>query len=354
MTGILDVSPKHSNTTLTEAKDYQSVSGRTLCLAVGGDGRLYAGTYSGVWRSDDGGKTFTQSTRPQRATFEVARALGGYEVYDVAVSPVDPDVVLAVTRYDLRSVPRQGIYRSTDGGNRWVLVHQFPQFPTRAGQLVWTNRDAVYAAWGSSIAISRDGGASFIDSIPWGSESGAAYHVVGEDGKRVYALGNSRMWVSLDGGSSWQLDLGLVPAPSGQATGDAQSNAPRVLAAAQGSLHGLLLITDPGTDRSYGLATTTHSTPPGSHPGMPFRSRTLIRIVATTSLARRRRTYCFSARNRGSMSRMASRELAATGTCSTRIEASTLAASLTRPLCLGGRHPVTTTLFPIPADEPFT
>src|SRR5438552_1261830 len=60
-----DVSP----TTTTFPKDLQhSVSGRIMSLTVSSDGqrqRLYAGTFSGVWRSKDGGDTWDQLTRPQ-------------------------------------------------------------------------------------------------------------------------------------------------------------------------------------------------------------------------------------------------------------------------------------------------
>src|SRR5258705_253580 len=83
--------------------------------------------YANVFRSDDGGRTFTQCIRPQPAAgqFDVAGALNGSEVFDLAVSPVDSNVVVAVTRYDVRSAPRHGIYRSIDGGISWTLVHQF-------------------------------------------------------------------------------------------------------------------------------------------------------------------------------------------------------------------------------------
>ena len=253
MTQILDVSPKRSNTDLTEDRDYQSVSGRMLSVAVGTGGRLYAGTYANVWRSDDGGRTFTQCTRPQPPVgqFDVPGALGGREVFDLAVSPDDSNVVLAITRSDLRSTPRHGIYRSSDGGDTWTLVHQFPGLPTAAGQIVWpvSDRRVVYAAWGTSVAVSRDGGNTFVDTMPWGSQSGAAYHVaVGfafAAPAPVYALGNSRIWVSFDRGNNWRLDGGPVPSPSGGATGEAQSNAPSVLVTLPGQSQTVLLITDP-------------------------------------------------------------------------------------------------------------
>jgi hypothetical protein len=44
-----------------------SASGRITALALGGtDGsRMYAGSFAGVWRSDDGGRTWFQLSWPQ-------------------------------------------------------------------------------------------------------------------------------------------------------------------------------------------------------------------------------------------------------------------------------------------------
>src|SRR5262245_16873897 len=65
---IEDVSPKIDNFPVT-ADLQHSYAGRMLCLAVSSDGeRLYAGGFSGVWRSDDGGTTWRQLTRPQPAS----------------------------------------------------------------------------------------------------------------------------------------------------------------------------------------------------------------------------------------------------------------------------------------------
>src|SRR6476660_1457464 len=105
-----------------------SVSGRMLSLAVSllGD-RLYAGTVSGVWRSDDGGTNWFQLVRPQPLPSEtdVIGALGGPDVYDLAVSPLDKDVVFAATGGDTHVTLRNGVYRSLNGGSIWRLVHRF-------------------------------------------------------------------------------------------------------------------------------------------------------------------------------------------------------------------------------------
>jgi hypothetical protein len=238
MTKIEDVSPTWSNTTITESSTLQSVQGRMLSLACSADGRrVYTGTYSGVWRSDDEGRTFRQLIRPQPAPdqFGVPGELGGWEVYDLAVSPADPDVLVAVTRYDLRQVALHGVYRSVDGGESWALVHQFPGLPTSAGQIIWAPDDPnlVFAAWGTSIAISQDAGVTFTDFKPWAPAGGAAFHLacsLNFDGLRtVYALGDRQLWFTQDLGTNWQLYPLIVPVEAGGRDSEAFGNCPSVM-----------------------------------------------------------------------------------------------------------------------------
>ena len=143
-----------------------SVSGKVLSLTVSADGqRLYAGTFSGVWRSDDGGATWHQLTRPQPplGTNSVPGALMVPTVFDVVVSPANKDVVLAATAHDTRvpSASKNGIYRSNDGGDSWSLVHQFNcENSPGVGQVVFAPDDPnlLFAAGGCAIARSTDGG----------------------------------------------------------------------------------------------------------------------------------------------------------------------------------------------------
>ena len=146
-----------------------SVSGRTLSLTVSADGeRLYAGTFSGVWRSDDGGAEWHQLTQPQPPSGinVVPGALRVPNVFDVVVSLANKDVVLAATTDDTRvpSKSKNGIYRSNNGGDSWRLVHQFKcpvsSHSGAVGQIVFApdNPKLVYAAGGCAIAISKDGG----------------------------------------------------------------------------------------------------------------------------------------------------------------------------------------------------
>lgn len=171
-TRCVDVSPTIETFSPNIGENSQrSISGKILSLAASDDGqRLYAGAYSGVWRSDDKGETWTQLTRPQPpvGTHEVPGALMVPNIFDLAVSPANKDEVLAATSGDTR-VPSQlrngnGIYRSSDGGNSWDLAHRFvcPASPHGGpvGQIAFAPDDSrlVYAAGGCAIAISVDGG----------------------------------------------------------------------------------------------------------------------------------------------------------------------------------------------------
>jgi hypothetical protein len=94
---IDDVSPAdYTNLGLGLAD--QSVSGKTLCVALSSDGtRAYVGCHSSIWRSDDGGNTWwhPEWPEPPALSFDVPGALPSLNVYDVAISPPNNDVVFA-------------------------------------------------------------------------------------------------------------------------------------------------------------------------------------------------------------------------------------------------------------------
>ena len=347
---ITDVSPRKSNTNLTDIN--HSAIGRMLSIACSPDGEtLYAGSYSNLWKSNDGGKHWEQLAWPQPPPeqYDAPGAIGGWCVVDIAASlgwRVDkhprfladltgdgkasivgfgdcgvwtslgngdgtfqlPNVVLAnfgheagswrvdqhprfladltgdgkasivgfgdagvwtakgdgqggfadaqfvlenfgngqtvlaITRND-RVKNSRGIWRSTDGGASWTKVHQFPMLPGRreaVGQLEWAagSDHLVYAAGGTSLAISKDGGASFQDVFPWGTAPAASVHhvAVWQNAPAdftpavIYALGTSTMYVSFDGGASWMRDKGTLPDEvGGPVSSVANGSTPKVM-----------------------------------------------------------------------------------------------------------------------------
>jgi hypothetical protein len=217
---ITDISPRANTFTSgawsAPAGWRQSPSGRTLSLAVAADGRrLYAGSYAGVWRSDDAGATWRQMTRPQPPVDQtnVPGALAVPDVWDVVVSPADNNLVLAATANDSRVQSKNGIYRSTDGGETWSLAHQFA-CPNGGpvGQVMFAPDDPnlVYAAGGCKLGISTNSGQSWQER----TLSHTVWHVAAAplqgSVRTVYAAGDSAISRSSDGGQVWTRDLGAA------------------------------------------------------------------------------------------------------------------------------------------------
>ena len=186
-------------------------SGRITALSLAANGsRMYAGSFAGVWRSDDGGRNWFQLTRPQPGLgvveAEVPGALLAPHVFDLVASPTDPDVVLVSAVDSQFRISKDGVYRTADGGASWTLV-----LPTTAVcniAFAPDNGKLAYAALGYVIAISQDAGATWTYQ---GAAGVYASHIaVGPlepDGKRrVYAEGYNTIWCSTDGGATWTQD----------------------------------------------------------------------------------------------------------------------------------------------------
>jgi hypothetical protein len=179
-----------------------------LALVPGTPPVLYAGTgegfYNGdailgqgIYKSVDGGVSFQR----------LAATAGWGYVNRIAVSPADPNVVLAATRSP------GGIHRSTDGGATWTLVRS----ATACMQVVFDPNDAqrlvadVYESSQHRVVRSTNGG------LTW---TNAASGLTGQSGiggrielayaasapGTVYAscgTGGGQIWRSTDGGANW-------------------------------------------------------------------------------------------------------------------------------------------------------
>ncbi len=200
----------------TSGQDWKpmNVTTKAACRVLYG-----AAPKAGVWRSDDYGNTWRQPTRPQPALgMTTVDGLKAPTVLDVAVSPTDPDVVLAAVRDDQRiDGAGGGIYYSANAGRSWKIVYQGKDSSGKyyeASQIRFAPDDPklVYAAVGTGIVVSTDAGASWKPVIIPSLGSNRIWHIaIGPDqitGRRLYACGDGKMWHSADGGKSWRQDAG--------------------------------------------------------------------------------------------------------------------------------------------------
>jgi hypothetical protein len=177
---------------------------------------------------------------------------------DVAVSPVDPHIVLAMTAND-RTGPTgdKGIWRSQDGGSTWTKVHGFPPADA-AGQFAWaTDGTLVLAAGGSSLAVSHDGGATFQDVVIQRVNHVAIAPFSSAAAPIAYALGDDTIFVSSDGGATWIPDQGILPDNIGGAVGFANSQAPSVMVVSPRSPLELFLVGNSAGGQTIGPIAAT-------------------------------------------------------------------------------------------------
>jgi photosystem II stability/assembly factor-like uncharacterized protein len=223
---ITDVGPNLTSFPRRPANDNHSSTGRITTLVLGADGsRMYAGSFAGVWRSDDAGATWSPLTWPQEpftVQGEIEGALYAPHIFDLAASPVDPDVVLVCALDSQYADGRDGIYRTADGGATWALVFKSletcnivfaPDDPQLIYAVTTRHTTAKPPRNFGVVAISSNAGANWsVKTLPLDT---SLWHVaVGPleaDGKRrVYGVGDGVVWYSTDGGQSWRKDRGVV------------------------------------------------------------------------------------------------------------------------------------------------
>ena len=158
------------------------------------------GPGSGIWRSADGGDTWTPlASRERRAPGLPEGTLGHIAV---AVSPADSRRVYAL----IESAEGGGLYRSHDRGETWTWVSAEPQLlvrPWYLGHLVADPQDAdtVYVP-GRKLWKSRDGGRSWsqLNTTYWDQQD---LWLDPRDPRRMILGNDGGAAISLDGGGTW-------------------------------------------------------------------------------------------------------------------------------------------------------
>ncbi len=216
------------NTWLAAADKYFGGSIGAIAVSESNPDVVYVGTGEydirgnvsagdGVWKTADGGRTWT--SLGLAATQQIAR---------IRVSPTNPDIAyVAALGHVYGPNPERGIYKTSDGGKTWSLV-LFRNDSAGAGDLAMDpgNPDVLYAAFwqvrrtpwslvsggaGSGLFKTTDGGAHWTElthnpGLPAGLWGNSGVTVSPANPRRVWALieaDSGGVFRSDDAGATW-------------------------------------------------------------------------------------------------------------------------------------------------------
>ena len=150
------------------------------------------GAGSGLWKSTDGGDTWT------RLSEGLPKLMGKI---GVSVSPANPDRVYAIVEAE-----NGGLYRSDDAGKTWRLANGDRLIQTRSWYYMHitadpTNADAVWVS-NAPLLRSIDGGRSF-SVVPATHGDNHGVWVNPRDSRYVINANDGGASISLNGGKSW-------------------------------------------------------------------------------------------------------------------------------------------------------
>jgi photosystem II stability/assembly factor-like uncharacterized protein len=166
-------------------------------------GTIYAGTYkSGIYRSDDYGMNWRASNGTE---------LWNKIVYDIEIDPRNPSIIFASTR--ISGSIRGYLYKSTNGGETWSLVHSLPaDYAYDVDIAPWDSNTILVAYHNrSGYFISTNGGASFrtrngalTEPEPWQIAMDPVYPGLVYGGHKEERFPERSAYVSYNSGNDWQ------------------------------------------------------------------------------------------------------------------------------------------------------
>jgi photosystem II stability/assembly factor-like uncharacterized protein len=190
----LTMDPKNPDLLFAALWDFRR---KAWTFRSGGDGP-HAPSGSGLFRSEDGGKTWSELTEKTHTGLP-AKPWGRVEV---VVAPSDSKIVYAMVESD-----KSALFRSSDGGKTWEARDRSQGMiwrPFYFGRLVVdpANAERLFKA-GGGLIVSEDGGKSFSYSGGGGHGDWHDVWIDPENPKHVFAGDDGGLWLSYDGGNRW-------------------------------------------------------------------------------------------------------------------------------------------------------
>ncbi len=160
-------------------------------------GMSSGGVHSAIYKSTDGGATWTNLMKTARGL--PAGAIGKI---GVAVSPAKPSRVWAIIEHD-----SGGVYRSDDAGASWTYINRDRKLRQRAwyySQIIADPKDTnVVYALNVGFYRSRDGGATFREGINVPHPDNHDLWIAPDNPQRMINGNDGGATVSTNGGRSW-------------------------------------------------------------------------------------------------------------------------------------------------------
>lgn len=173
---------------------------RAIAIAPSNANTIYVGSTDGVYRSIDGGTTWTKTLSTGLPTFTFLTAM--------AVSPTNASLIFAGSS--------SGFFKSTDGGNTWIQVSVSPQFFSNANSIVFdpSTPATIYVGQGNGVFKSTDSGSTWVAQNNFGVPGTPNIQVVAINPttpQTIYAGSSSNgIFRSTNGGGIWSpINTGL-------------------------------------------------------------------------------------------------------------------------------------------------